>query len=298
MALIALAAFCWGASATLGKAVFNGMFAHAAPISPLVLAQTRTTFSFLILAPFLAVFARRHFRADRNSLLLALVIGAIGLAGSNFFYYYAIAKTNVSTAIVLQYFAPVWVLLWMVVTRAQSATLPRVFGVALAVLGSALAIGIGAGAGFRVDKLGFLAAEGAGVCFAFYNVAGSRVVKHVSAIGVMLYAALGAALLWSFIDPPWRLARMPFSSGQWWFLVFFAAVSMLIPFVLYFLGLQRLDATSAIVTSCLEPVFAILLAAAFVGESLRPLQVLGIALVIGATALIQLPQRRALGTHA
>jgi drug/metabolite transporter (DMT)-like permease len=298
MALIAMAAFCWGASASLGKAVFNGMFAHATPISPLVLAQTRTTFSFLILAPILSVFGRRHFRADRHSLLIALLIGAIGLAGSNFFYYYAIAKTSVSTAIVLQYFAPVWVLLWMVATRTQSATMPRVLGVALAVIGSALAIGIGAGGNFKINRLGFLAAEGAGICFAFYNVAGSRVVKHISAVGVMLYAAFGAALLWSFIDPPWRLARMPFSAGQWWFLVFFAAISMLLPFVLYFLGLQRLDATSAIVTSCLEPVFAILLAATFVGESLRPLQAFGIVLVIGATILIQLPQRTPVATHA
>jgi drug/metabolite transporter, DME family len=66
---------------------------------------------------------------------------------------------------------------------------------------------------------------------------------------------------------------------------------MLIPYLLYFMGLRHLDATSAIVTSCLEPVFAILLAATFVGESLHFLQVVGIGLVLCATVLIQRPER-------
>ena len=68
-------------------------------------------------------------------------------------------------------------------------------------------------------------------------------------------------------------------------------MSVLLPFSFYFAGLQYLDATRAIVTSCLEPVFAIVLAAAFVSESLRTVQVVGIAAVLIATVLVQLPSR-------
>ena len=66
-------------------------------------------------------------------------------------------------------------------------------------------------------------------------------------------------------------------------------VSMLIPFALYLGGLRLLDPTSAIVTSCLEPVFASVLAAMFVGEGLSVWQVLGITLVLSQSLLIQLP---------
>jgi len=69
-------------------------------------------------------------------------------------------------------------------------------------------------------------------------------------------------------------------------------MSVLLPFSFYFAGLQYLDATRAIVTSCLEPVFAIVLAAAFVGESLEPVQVVGIGVVLIATVLVQLAARR------
>ncbi|MGA7472782.1 MAG: DMT family transporter, partial [Candidatus Sulfotelmatobacter sp.] len=60
---------------------------------------------------------------------------------------------------------------------------------------------------------------------------------------------------------------------------------------LYFLGLQHLEPTRAIIASCLEPVFSILLAALLLGEVLRPIQALGIVLVLTAIVIVQRPGR-------
>jgi drug/metabolite transporter (DMT)-like permease len=46
----------------------------------------------------------------------------------------------------------------------------------------------------------------------------------------------------------------------------FSLVSVLGPFSCYFAGLQHLEPTRAIVASCLEPVFSILIAALVLGE--------------------------------
>ena len=70
-------------------------------------------------------------------------------------------------------------------------------------------------------------------------------------------------------------------------------VSVLGPFSCYFAGLQYLEPTRAIVASCLEPVFSILIAALVLGELLRPMQTVGILLVLVAIVLIQLPERAA-----
>jgi probable blue pigment (indigoidine) exporter len=71
----------------------------------------------------------------------------------------------------------------------------------------------------------------------------------------------------------------------------FAVVSVLAPFSFYFAGLQHLEPTRAIVASCLEPVFSIVLAAFLLGESLRPIQALGIVIVLVAIVIVQLPER-------
>ncbi len=74
-------------------------------------------------------------------MLQFFLLGILGLAASNYFYYFAIQKTSVATAIVLQYVAPVWVLLYMLARRLQRPTVRRISGVILAVLGCGLAVG-------------------------------------------------------------------------------------------------------------------------------------------------------------
>ncbi len=290
---IAVAALLWAVSAALGRAVFTGgLVANPQVLTPQALAQARTTIAFLLLAPVLL--ARRGasgLRLGRADLLRALAIGIVGLAGSNYFYYLAIQQTNVATAIILQYMAPVWVLLYMVARGLQRATLRRVASVALAVFGSALAIGLLGSAELRINTLGLIAAEGAALTFAFYNIAIPKLLERHDRWKVLLYLLLGAAAFWTVLNPPWRVVAMHYSVGHWAFLATFSITSALVPFSFYIAGLQYLDATRAIVTSCLEPVFAVLVASSVLGESLTAIQALGIALVLVATILIQLPAR-------
>jgi drug/metabolite transporter (DMT)-like permease len=103
----------------------------------------------------------------------------------------------------------------------------------------------------------------------------------------MAFTLLGTSVLWGLLNPPWRLLAQNYSSPQWSFLLLFACVSMLLPYFFYFSGLKYLDPTRAVIASCLEPVFAILFAAAFVHESLRTSQVAGILIVLLATVLVQ-----------
>ncbi|MBZ5646880.1 MAG: EamA family transporter [Acidobacteriia bacterium] len=292
---IAGAAFCWGGAATLGKLVFTGRLlgGTVTAIDPLILAQTRTTFSLIVLAPLLAgVRGGRAFAMPVGDVLRCFVVGVAGVAASNFLYYFAIEKTTVATAIILQYTAPVWVLLYMVARRLQRATVQRVLAVAAAVIGAALAIGLVGHARLRLNPLGVLAALGAAFSFAFYNVFGHGLVARYERWRVLTYVLLGAALFWLVVNPPWKIAVAHYSGAQWGFLFFFACISVLLPFSLYFTGLQYLDATRAIVTSCLEPVFAILFAATFVAERLSWLQLMGVALVVAATIIVQLPDRK------
>jgi DME family drug/metabolite transporter len=75
-------------------------------------------------------------------------------------------------------------------------------------------------------------------------------------------------------------------------------ISVLGAFSLYFLGLQHLEPTRAIIASCLEPVFSILLAAFFLGEILRPMQTLGILFVLAAIVIVQRPESPSMENQA
>ena len=288
----------------MGRAVFTGKLIAGAqalrPIDPIILAQSRTTLSVLVLAPILLL-NRQSLRVRPRHLLQFFLLGILGLAASNFFYYYAIEKTTVATAIVLQYVAPVWVLLYMLARQLQRPTIRRISGVMLAVIGCGLAVGgIHSQGSFpwlaitgpHFNTLGVLAAEAAAISFAFYNVYGQHLVQLYERWTVLLYALLGSAVFWLVVNPPWKIVAQHYSAGQWLFMSVFSITSMLVPFSLYFAGLQYLDPTRAVVTACLEPVWAILLTAVILGELVSPLQVTGIVVVLSATILVQRTDRK------
>jgi DME family drug/metabolite transporter len=232
---IALATMCWAVSATLGRAAFTGKlfgFGQAlSPIDPLILAQSRTTISFLVLAPILFGLRRRDgMRIPRADFGRAMLIGVLGVAGSNYFYYLAIQKTNVATAIILQYTAPVWVLLYMVARRLQRASAQRLISCGLALVGVALVIDLIGGGGLKLDRTGVIAAMLASVAFSFYNVFGAQLVEQHDRWKVLTYVLMGAAAFWLIVNPPWKVMAAHYSGQQWIFLIVFAITSILLPF--------------------------------------------------------------------
>jgi len=296
---IASAAFLWGVSAALGRAVFTGKLSLSGealrPIDPLILSQTRTSFSLLVLLPLLV--GRRgwqRIRLPAGDLIQCLLLGMLGVAASNYFYYVAIQRTSVAIAIIVQYTAPVWVLLYVVARRQQRLSLQKAVAVAVAITGIALTIGIvrpHSAESLHLDSYGVFAALLASFSFAFYNVGGHRILARHDRWRVLVWTLTSASVFWLIANPPWKILAAHYAPEQWGFLFVFSMISVLGAFSLYFLGLQHLEPTRAIIVSCLEPVFSILLAAALLGESLRPIQTLGIVLVLAAIVIVQLPGR-------
>lgn len=259
----------------------------------MVLTQARTTFTVLVFGFILLLrFGRRIFSITRRDLILCALVGTLGVACSNFFYYLAVQKSTVSLAITVQYTAPLWVLLYMVARGRERATLQRTAAVLVAMLGTGLAIGVFQ-SGVKFSVIAVAAALLASFGYAFYNIGAQALVTRNHPFTVMFYMLLGAAIMWAVINPPWRLIAQDFSGRQWEFLFVFACLSMVLPYMFYLSGLKYLDPTRAVITSCLEPVFAILFAVLFVNETLRALQVAGIVAVLVATVMVQMKPRPA-----
>ena len=294
---IGCAAFLWGVSAALGRAVFTGKLQLGGtalrPIDPLILSQTRATFSLLVLLALLVGSKGwQRIKLPARDLAYCFLLGTLGVAISNYFYYVAIQRTNVAIAIVMQYTAPVWVLLYVVARRQQKISLQKVVAVTLAVTGIALVINLFShGSALRLDKYGVSAALLASFSFAFYNVAGHRILARHDRWRVLVWTLAAASAFWFVVNPPWKVVAAHYASMQWLFLFVFSMLSVLGAFSFYFLGLQHLEPSRAIIVSCLEPVFSILLAALLLGEVLRPIQTVGIIFVLAAIVIVQRPAR-------
>lgn len=280
--LILGAAAFWGVSATVARHLITQRF------DTLLLVQMRITLSFLALLPVFLAARPALLRVSLRDLPDFALLGVLGVAGSNFTYYFTIQETNVATAILLQYLAPVLVLGWAAVSREERLTAVKAGAAAVSIAGCFLAIGGGRLDALRLSPAGLASGIGSAVCWAFTNVWLKRVTARHDVWTCVIWSFAFASVFWLFVNPPWTIAAAGYGAGVWGILLVVAVISVLIPHSLYFNGIRHLSASRAIITATFEPVVAIGTAALFVGETPGPVHLLGAAMVLGAILFLQL----------
>lgn len=170
----------------------------------------------------------------------------------------------------------------------RSVTRRWAVATALAVLGLGLLV---SGSVAPLSGTGLLLALGAGLAYAVYTTASSRLTSHappasVTAAGFIVAAAvLAPALL--VTDSSW-LASVA-GTGL---LVYLALVATALAYLLFVTGLRAVPAASAQTLGLTEPVVATALGVLVLGEALRPVGLLGAALVLCGLAVLAAGARR------
>lgn len=283
----------WGLSAIVAKIIFNQVDPSSSPVDPLILVQTRVSLSCCVMLAFFLLFNRPVLRIQLRDIHRVVLLGVLGIAGSNITYYVAIQQMNVSTAILMQYTAPLLVLAYAMLTKEELLSPLKIAAAFLSIIGCFFAVG-GTELSFsHIGGLGLIAGVGASVCWAFTNIYLRHLLKNYSVWTVLVFSFLAASVFWLFVNPPWKVVDAQYSTKQWVHFLGFAMISILIPHSLYFAGVRYITASRAIITASFEPIVAIVGSFMILGEMLSPVQILGAIVVITAIALLQLKKEDA-----
>lgn len=208
------------------------------------------------------------------------------MAGANYFLYRAIGQMNAALADLIQFTAPVFVVVWMAITRQESLDRPKLFGMALSIVGCGFALGV-TGIKEVPPTSGIVSALLSAVCFATTMILGKRMTGNLPVITNLHFALMFATIFWLFITPPWVLAGRIQSSGHFGILVLFSITSILLPYLFFFAGLSRVSASRAGIVSTFEPVVVALASWVFLSEPLAKVQILGVFLVCSAIIIVE-----------
>ena len=275
----------WGISATIAKSLFTQ---H---IDPLILVQMRVTISFIFFILFFLIYRPGILAIQKKDIYRFVLLGIIGGAGSNFTYYFTIQQTNVATAILLQYMAPLLVFGYAAVSGDERLTSVKITAGIISLIGCVLAL---LGKNFSIltiNQAGLFTGILSAFCWAFTNVYLRHLLKIYSVWTILLYTFFFASLFWTFFSPPWNIFSAGYTAQDWKMFFFIAVTSVLIPHSLYFNGVRYLTPTRAIITATSEPIVAILSAFIILNETLNGIQIIGAACVITAIAVLQMNGR-------
>lgn len=294
-ALVVTAAILFGINAGVSRVPIEA----GLPISTFTTA--RVTFAFLVFLLIAIVFDRSALRRPRGrDLLLVIVLGLVGVAFLQWTYNIAIVRLPIGIALLLEYLAPVLVVLWVRFVRHQPVH-PRVWpAIGLALGGLALVGQVWNG--LSLDGLGIAMALAAALCFAAYFLVGETLtaspVEPLTALRTVVWSfgtgALTMNLLggWDDItalsEPASMLGRLDdLTVPAWSAMSSVVVLGTVAPFFLYLASLRDLSSSKASVTAMLEPVVAVIVGWLWFSESLTPAQVTGVCAVVAGIILAQ-----------
>ncbi|MBK5210706.1 MAG: EamA family transporter [Coriobacteriia bacterium] len=259
-------------------------------ITPTVLSGSRALSATLILGLILIIGSRKTFRLPQGakSLVFLVPFGALALAGMHFTYFKAISLSNVTTAILLEYLAPIFTLAFGVLVYKHKPTGQMLAGVFLAILGCAVVVGAFNGGGLLITPKALFWGLAAAVFFAFYSIMGGVGSERFDSLTLLFYGLFFAALMWLVVLGP-KAVMAPFKNPhEATAIIIMACVSTIIPFGAYLISLKYISPTHASITAMLEPVTAGILSWALFGDKITWSLAVGGAVIVFAIVLIQL----------
>lgn len=290
------AAVLFGINATVSK------LALRAGLSSLDLVQLRSLGAALVLMAFLLLIRPATLRVRPRELGFLVVIGIVGIGMVQWFYFVAIERLPVGIALLLEYLAPVLVVLWVRFVRRDTVRARMWGALALSVLG--LAIVARVWQGLTLDGLGLLAGLGAAVALATYYLSSERGMGTRDPLSLAAWTFSAAAVFWSVLRPPWtfRWSRldtgvdlpMPFdgmTAPLWLLVVWVIVLGTVLPYSLVLVALKSLGSARTGLLGMAEPVMAGLVAWLVLGEVLTGGQLVGASLILVGIVLAETARR-------
>lgn len=288
--LVALgAAFSFGMSGAWARGLIDAGWTPGAAVAARVWVA-----ALILLVPTILTMRGRWSLLRRNAGMI-IAYGLLAVTATQLFYFQAVAVMDVGIALLIEYTAPVAVVLWLWLRRGEKPTGRSIVGAVIAFVGLVLMLDILAGA--RVDGGGILWALGAMVGAATYFVLSARedtglppialagVGLLLGAVGLTIAGVLGILpMTWSFDDVAYRFGTVP------WF-VPVLAIGLLATALAYVLGIastRMLGSRLASFVALAEVVAAMLFGWLLLDQLPAGIQLLGAVLVLVGVVVVKL----------
>ena len=279
--LIILAGCFWG---SMGIFV-RELSAHG--FSPIQIVSCRLTIAALVFSLILLIKDRSGFRIALRDLPLFLGLGFGSILFFTVCYFSAITVMPLSTAAILLYTSPIWIMLMSVLFFREKLNRTKIIALAFAFAGCVLVSGI-SGEGLTVT--GLLLGLGAGFGYGLYSILGTIALRRYSPYTVTTYTFLFASAgSWLVCNPADMISKFTTAADPAWLLFFCALtalVTAVVPFLAYTLGLRSVEASKAGILATVEPLVATVIGILVFSEPITLLSGLGIILILAAVVLL------------
>ncbi|HEY1133987.1 MAG TPA: EamA family transporter [Nocardioides sp.] len=290
LALVSASAF--GLSGSLARGLLDAGWTAGAAVT------ARITLAALVLAIPAALAMRGRWAlvaGQPRTLGTVALYGVLAVAGAQLCYFYAVSYLQVGVALLIEYTAPVAVIVWMWLRHGQRPGRTTVLGAAVAAVGLALVLGVVSGV--ELHAVGVLWALGAMVGAASYfvisadndnGIPGTALAAGGLTVGAVV---LGTAGLVGLLPMRATTAAVEYggTAVAWWVPVLgLGLVTAALAYVTGIAASRRLGSRLASFVALAEVVMALVFAWLLLDELPGPLQLAGGLLILAGVVVVKL----------
>ncbi len=281
LVIAVIAALSFGMSGAFVKPLLEAGWSPAAAVT------VRALIGGLVLAPVAAVQLRGRWRTLWAARWRILMMGLVGVAATQLVYFAALELIPVNTAILLEYMAPLLLVLWV---WARTRRMPRavvLIGSVVAVAGLVLVVSPRGGA--QLNPAGLLLAALATVGCAVYYVVAARPSQGLPPVAFASSGLLLGSLVLGLVSltgvVPFTMSfgsvRLFDSVVPWWVpLLVVGVIATALAYATSIAASEMLGSRLASFVGLLEVIAAAFYAWILLGESLGILQLFGGVLIL------------------
>lgn len=281
-----LAGAAAGAVAGIGYGAYS-IFARYA----LELDITRATVLFLRFAGCVIIMwsyiliTHKKWRLPLSKALCLIGVGAFVYSSMSAVNLAAIQIISGSLAGLILGFHPVFVLLFLLLTRKESMSVQKAVSLTACIAGLALILNI-SDASFSLP--GIMLAFCASLLYTAYVILGNFLKTDLHPVVPPAYIMLGVVLVYGMIGFLSRDISLSFPPAGWAIMSGMASISTALPILLFWYSIEKLGAVKTCIISSIEPLVTILLELVIFGQHLTALQLAGTAILLAGIVVIQL----------
>jgi len=266
---------------------FGGVAAkvlRSADMDAFRLTQIRTTGAALILITFAVLKGKSQLYARKDELKDLIIFGTVGVAAVTSFYFFAIKYLYVSVALVIEFTASIWIVLYLRFIKKKQVSPIMWWGIACAFSGLFLLSQIWTGT--TLHPLGVAVAFADAVALAIYFLLADRLSQKRSSISLMSWGIEVAAPWWNFpfeyLTNTYSLEGnlSNYSAPGWALILWIIVIGTVIPYLLTVTGIRELSASTGSVIGMIEPLFAGAIAWWLLSEAFNTTQLIGCAVLL------------------
>ena len=212
------------------------------------------------------------------------------MLGVQFTYFTTIAKSNAAIATLLQYLAPVIIIIYYLIRLKQKISLSETAALLMALSGTFLLLTNGNTESLIISKEAFFWGLASAFALAFYTIYVKKLLKWPSSVIIGWSMVIGGFILGLFV-PDWGAVRDFAHFDIFLSMLFIVILGTLIPFYFFIESLRYINAKEASLLSCSEPLSALITSIIWLHVSFGIYQFAGAFLIILMIVMLTLTSK-------